>query len=91
MIGLLFLICLMLTLKEIKKNAKGFLVFRCGSELFPNRKQTDKQKCSLWLGHHVQPCKLICLNAIRKPLKADSASSAARASGTRTGLALLKP
>lgn len=74
MIGLLFLICLMLTLKEIKKNVKRFLVFYCGSELFPTEtskqanKQTDMFLCP---GHNVQACKLICLNAVRRPFKAE--------------------
>lgn len=44
MIGLLFLICLMLTLKDIKKNVKRFLVFHRGGELFLDRK---KKKPSL--------------------------------------------
>lgn len=68
MIGLLFLICLMLTLKDIKKNVKRFLVFHRGGELFLDRK---KKKPSLWLGHSVQPGKLICPNVIRRPFKAE--------------------
>lgn len=34
MIGLLFLICLMLTLKDIKKNVKRFLVFHMAVSSF---------------------------------------------------------
>lgn len=45
MIGLLFLICLMLTLKEIKRNVKRFLVFHRGSELFPDRKKKKSLLC----------------------------------------------
>lgn len=41
MIGLLFLICLMLTLKDIKKNVKRFLVFHRGGELFLDRKKKN--------------------------------------------------
>lgn len=41
MIGLLFLICLMLTLKKIKKNVKRLLIFHCGIGLseFLTRKE----------------------------------------------------
>lgn len=89
MIGLLFLICLMLTLKEIKRNVKRFLVFHRGSELFPDRKK--KKKPSLWLGHSVQPHKLICPNVIRRPFKAEVSLLRCQSTRTRTGLALLQP
>lgn len=66
MIGLLFLICLMFTLKEIKKNVKRLLIFHCGGGL--SELLTGKEH-SLWLEHNVQPHKLICPNDIRRHLK----------------------
>lgn len=66
MIGLLFLICLMFTLKEIKKNVKRLLIFHRGSGL--SELPTGKER-SLWLEHSVQPCKLICPNDIRRHFK----------------------
>lgn len=52
MIGLLLLICLMLTLKEIKKNIKRFLAFHHGSGL--SEFLTEKEY-SLRLECNVQP------------------------------------
>lgn len=69
-IGLLFLMCLMFTGKEIKTNVKRLLIFHYGiglSELLTGRED------SLWLEHNVQPRKLICLNDIRWRLKPKSA------------------
>lgn len=71
MIGLLFLIRLMFTLKEIKKNVKRLLIFHSGvglSELLTGKEH------SLWLEHKVQPRrKLICPNDSRRHLKPKSA------------------
>lgn len=69
-IGLLFLMHLMFTRKEIKKNVKRLLIFHYGiglSELLTGKED------SLWLEHNVQPCKLICPNDIRWHLKPKSA------------------
>lgn len=69
-IGLLFLMRLLFTRKEIKKNVKRLLIFHYGiglSELLTGKED------SLWLEHNVQPSKLICPNDIRRHLKPKSA------------------
>lgn len=83
-IGLLFLICLMSTLKEIKKNVKRFLRFRYGrglSELPAGRGQP------LWLPCHAQPWKLIHPYDMRNSLQTSLCSGppifADRAIGTK--------